>query len=207
MGGHDQREPGADAGHRHPGRQDRVLEVCRGGRSGPRSWVGSRAPGSFAFSTDGTVRCWPTSPPPRCTRTPRCTTGRWPPPADLADRRRRRSWPAAGPADCGADLLALLTDPSWVYRQYDHQLFLNTVVAPGGDAALLRLAARRSGPGRGPIGAWPCRPTATPGGVRSTPGLGPRSVVAESALNVACVGARPSRSSTASTSATPSIPK
>ena len=46
-----------------------------------------------------------------------------------------------GPPDCGADLLRLLVDPSWVYRQYDHQLFLNTVVAPGGDAALLRLAA------------------------------------------------------------------
>ena len=45
-----------------------------------------------------------------------------------------------GPPDCGADLLRLLVDPSWVYRQYDHQLFLNTVVAPGGDAALLRLA-------------------------------------------------------------------
>ena len=34
-------------------------------------------------------------------------------------------------------------DPRWVYRQYDHQLFLNTVVGPGADAALLRLA----GPG------------------------------------------------------------
>src|SRR5262249_22584443 len=45
------------------------------------------------------------------------------------------------PGDCGRDLLAILQDASWVYRQYDHQLFLNTVVTPGGDAALLRLAA------------------------------------------------------------------
>ena len=45
------------------------------------------------------------------------------------------------PIDCGRDVLALLTDPSWVYRQYDHQLFLNTVEAPGGDAAVLKLAA------------------------------------------------------------------
>ena len=26
-----------------------------------------------------------------------------------------------------------------MWRQYDHQLFLNTVVGPGGDAAVLRL--------------------------------------------------------------------
>ncbi len=70
-------------------------------------------------------------------------------------------------------------DPSWVYRQYDHQLFLNTVVAPGGDAALLRLAAPGVGcpPGSGPKAgraAWPCRPTATPVGVPSTPGLARR---------------------------------
>ena len=32
--------------------------------------------------------------------------------------------------------------PAWVYRQYDHQLFLNTVVGPGRDAALLRWPAR-----------------------------------------------------------------
>ncbi len=38
------------------------------------------------------------------------------------------------------DLLDLLLDPAWVYRQYDSQLFLNTVVGPGRDAALLRLA-------------------------------------------------------------------
>ena len=30
-----------------------------------------------------------------------------------------------------ADLLALLRSPRWVFRQYDHQLFLNTVVGPG----------------------------------------------------------------------------
>ena len=54
--------------------------------------------------------------------------------------------PVAPPDDCAADLLALLRSPRWVFRQYDHQLFLNTVVGPGGDAALLRLA----GPGLPP---------------------------------------------------------
>jgi phosphoribosylformylglycinamidine synthase len=96
------------------------------------------------------------------------------------------------PDDAGRDLLALLADASWVYRQYDHQLFLNTVVAPGGDAAVLRLA----GPG------VPCpNPEAPPGIALSTDGnsrwcavdphIGTALVVAESALNVACAGARP----------------
>ena len=118
------------------------------------------------------------------------------PPADLAARQAGDD-PARlpGPPDCGADLLALLVDPSWVYRQYDHQLFLNTVVAPGGDAALLRLAA----PGR--ARAAPERRRGRPGLALSTDGnarwcaLDPRAgtalVVAESTLNVACVGARP----------------
>ena len=53
---------------------------------------------------------------------------------------------APAPAECAADLLALVRSPRWVYRQYDHQLFLNTVAGPGADAALLRLA----GPGLPP---------------------------------------------------------
>src|SRR5436189_58990 len=43
------------------------------------------------------------------------------------------------PADAGADLLGMLCDTSWVWSQYDHQLFLNTVEPPGGDASVLRL--------------------------------------------------------------------
>jgi phosphoribosylformylglycinamidine synthase len=114
------------------------------------------------------------------------------PPADLEARRADDPARLPAPADCGSDLLALLSDPSWVYRQYDHQLFLNTVVEPGGDAVLLRLA----GPGV---------PAPADGGRRglalSTDGNGrwcsldPRHgtalIVAESTLNVACVGARP----------------
>jgi phosphoribosylformylglycinamidine synthase II len=113
-------------------------------------------------------------------------------PADLDQRLADDPSRLPPPEDCGSDLLALLADPSWVYRQYDHQLFLNTVVAPGGDAALLRLAA----PG------VPVAPTETRRGLAlSTDGnshwcaLDPRAgtalVVAESTLNVACVGARP----------------
>jgi phosphoribosylformylglycinamidine synthase subunit PurL len=67
--------------------------------------------------------------------------------APLYDRPRRAPSAGAGPApddlaapdDCGADLLGLLADTSWVWSQYDHQLFLNTVEGPGGDATVLRL--------------------------------------------------------------------
>ncbi|HZQ87781.1 MAG TPA: phosphoribosylformylglycinamidine synthase subunit PurL [Acidimicrobiales bacterium] len=92
------------------------------------------------------------------------------------------------PADCGADLLAMLADPAWAYRQYDHQLFLNTVEGPGGDAAVLRLKS-------------PGLPASIKGLALTTDGnhrwcaLDPRQgtalVVAEAALNVACTGAKP----------------
>jgi phosphoribosylformylglycinamidine synthase subunit PurL len=92
------------------------------------------------------------------------------------------------PSDCGPDVLSLLSDPSWVYRQYDHQLFLNTVEGPGGDAAVLRLAA-------------PGLPESSKGLALSTdsnptwcsidPRAGTAATVAEGALNVACAGARP----------------
>jgi phosphoribosylformylglycinamidine synthase len=75
-----------------------------------------------------------------------------------------------------------------VYQQYDHQLFLNTVEGPGGDAAVLRLKA-------------PGLPSSRRGLALSTDGnsrwcrldprLGAAMTVAESALNVACAGARP----------------
>ena len=96
------------------------------------------------------------------------------------------------PHDLAEDLLALLADPSWAFRQYDHQLFRNTVVAPGADAAVLRLSA----PGARPPDGAPLRGIAlsTDGNPRwcaLDPRAGTRLVVAESALNVACAGAEP----------------
>jgi phosphoribosylformylglycinamidine synthase subunit PurL len=99
--------------------------------------------------------------------------------------------PAAlpAPADPGADLLALLADTSWVWSQYDHQLFLNTVEGPGGDAAVLRLKHPATGQdtGRGLA-------VTTDGNHRwcaLDPRAGTAAVVAEATLNLACVGARP----------------
>jgi phosphoribosylformylglycinamidine synthase subunit PurL len=113
--------------------------------------------------------------------------------APLYDRPRRAPARAAAPApappaDGATDLLALLRSPGWVYRQYDHQLFLNTVVGPGADAALLRLA----GPGlpasvRGVALTTDSNPRACALDPRRGTGL----ALAEGVANLACVGASP----------------
>jgi phosphoribosylformylglycinamidine synthase len=112
------------------------------------------------------------------------------PRAAPADLEARRADDPAGLAagDCGADLLAMLADTSWVYRQYDHMLFLNTVVGPGGDAAVLRLAA----PGLPPSTKGLALSTdSNPAWCAVDPRRGTAATVAESSLNVACAGARP----------------
>jgi phosphoribosylformylglycinamidine synthase len=111
-------------------------------------------------------------------------------PADRAARLADAADPAlARPADPGADLLDLLYDTSWVSSQYDHQLFLNTVVGPGGDAAVLRLKHPTTGADTGRALA-----ITTDGNHRwcaLDPRRGTALVVAEAVANLACVGARP----------------
>ncbi len=113
--------------------------------------------------------------------------------APLYDRPRRApvraaAAPPAPPSDCAGDLLALLRSPSWVYRQYDHQLFLNTVAGPGADAALLRLA----GPGLPPSERGVALTTdSNPRACALDPRRGTALVLAEGVANVACVGATP----------------
>ena len=112
-------------------------------------------------------------------------------PDDLQARRNTDPADGATPGagDCTSDLLAMLVDPRWVYRQYDHQLFLNTVVGPGHDGTLLRLRDPRTGAptGRGLA-------VTTDGNHRwcdADPRRGTAMVVMESAMNLACVGADP----------------
>ncbi len=89
--------------------------------------------------------------------------------------------------DLSGELLALLATPTiadktWVSRQYDHQLFLNTVAGPGADAAVLRVK-----------GTAKALALATDGKARFCrldPRTGARLVVCEAARNVACTGAR-----------------
>ena len=87
-----------------------------------------------------------------------------------------------------AALLALLDDPalgdkSWIYEQYDHQLFLNTLVPPGNDGSLLRIKGTSKG-----------LAVSTDGDGRLCsldPRRGAARLVYEAALNVAVTGARP----------------
>jgi phosphoribosylformylglycinamidine synthase len=88
--------------------------------------------------------------------------------------------------DLGPELLALLAspgiaDPSWVWRQYDHQLFLNTVVGPGGDATVLRL--------RDTPRALALSTDGNARFCRLDPRVGAQLTVLEAARNVACSGA------------------
>ncbi len=105
-----------------------------------------------------------------------------------SDPRRELAGRSPAGVDLSNELLSLLATPtiadkSWVYRQYDHQLFLNTVVGPGGDAAVLRLKGTRK-----------ALALSTDGKARFChldPRTGGRLVVLEAARNVAVSGARP----------------
>jgi len=92
------------------------------------------------------------------------------------------------PADCGAALLSMLRDTSWVWSQYDHQLFLNTVQGPGGDAAVLHLKAPGI-PGTGR--ALAVTTDSNSRWCELDPRHGTALVVAESVMNLACTGATP----------------
>ena len=110
-------------------------------------------------------------------------------PADLITRRADSANVLPAPGDIAADLLELLCDTSWVWSQYDHMLFLNTVVAPGGDAAVLRLKHPTTGvdTGRGMA--------LTTDGNHLWCAVDPREgsvmTMCESIMNLAMVGARP----------------
>ena len=108
-------------------------------------------------------------------------------PADL-DTVHAQNPTGLVPEDITTDVLDLLIDPAWVYRQYDSQLFLNTVVGPGRDAALLRLA----GPGLPSSNRGVALSTdSNPRWCALDPRAGSAWTIAEGVANLACVGARP----------------
>ena len=90
--------------------------------------------------------------------------------------------------DAGWTLRTLLSAPTiaskkWVYRQYDTSVRTNTVIGPGGDAAVLRLRGTRK--------AIALKTDCNGRYVYLEPRTGGRIAVAEAARNVACTGARP----------------
>jgi phosphoribosylformylglycinamidine synthase subunit PurL len=94
----------------------------------------------------------------------------------------------AEPRDLGATLKLMLAAPNiaskeWVYRQYDCYVRSNTVVAPGADAAVVRIKGTDKG-----------LAMTVDGNSRYCfldPYVGGALAVAEAARNLACVGARP----------------
>ena len=107
-------------------------------------------------------------------------------PADLAARQAPPDVPAA---EHPTEVLERLLDTPemgskrWIWRQYDHTVRTNTVIGPGGDAAVVLLKG-------------------TPGGLAMTsdvnpvycwldPETGGAQAVAEASRNLACAGAEP----------------
>jgi phosphoribosylformylglycinamidine synthase len=92
------------------------------------------------------------------------------------------------PGDWGEALVALLASPAVackrdIWRQYDHMLYLNTVVLPGSDAVVLRVKGHPGG-----------LALSTDGNGRYCfldPYVGGKIAVAEAARNVTCGGAEP----------------
>jgi phosphoribosylformylglycinamidine synthase subunit PurL len=95
---------------------------------------------------------------------------------------------SATAANPGRKLMRLLGSPNlasrrWIYRQYDSTVRTNTVVAPGGDAGVLRVR----GTTKGIAATVDCNGRYC----YLNPRRGAMIAVAEAARNLVCVGARP----------------
>jgi phosphoribosylformylglycinamidine synthase len=105
-------------------------------------------------------------------------------PADLAERHAEPAVPAL--KDPGGTLEALLSTPDlgskeWVWRQYDHSVRTNTIVGPGGDAAVLLLKGTPAG--------LALTSDVNPSYCFLDPRRGGAQAVAEAVRNLACTGA------------------
>jgi phosphoribosylformylglycinamidine synthase II len=92
------------------------------------------------------------------------------------------------PVDLAATLITLLDSPSiatkaWVYRQYDQQVGINSLVLPGSDAGVLRIRGTRK--------AVALTTDCNARFVYLNPRVGAAMAVAEAARNLAVTGARP----------------
>lgn len=91
-------------------------------------------------------------------------------------------------ANYNEDLMKLLSSPNlcsrkWVYRQFDHEVGLSTVVKPGSDAAVVRI----KGTNKAIAATVDCNSRY----MYLNPEAGGQCAVAEAALNIACSGAKP----------------
>ena len=114
-------------------------------------------------------------------------------PEDLGARQSLNLSLVESESDPEAALKALLSDPnlgskSWVYRQYDQRVQGNTLIGPGGDAALVRV--------KRPDGSPTTKALAISVDCNHRfcwldPEKGAMAAVAEAGRNVACTGAKP----------------
>jgi phosphoribosylformylglycinamidine synthase len=93
------------------------------------------------------------------------------------------------PKDYGAALLKMIGCPdlaskAWIWRQYDHLIMGNTAIRPGGDSAVVRVAANQPK-------ALAITSDCTPRYCAAHPETGGRQAVAEAWRNLTAVGARP----------------
>jgi phosphoribosylformylglycinamidine synthase len=114
-------------------------------------------------------------------------------PADLLERHKLDPSALAPESDWNEALASLLDTPNlaskaWLYRQYDQLVQGNTLIGPGGDAALVRIKRTDGSATRKAVAlAVDCNPR----WCWLDPHAGTIAAVAEAARNVACTGARP----------------
>jgi phosphoribosylformylglycinamidine synthase len=114
-------------------------------------------------------------------------------PADLLERQKLDPSALAPESDWNEALASLLDTPNlgskkWLYRQYDQLVQGNTVIGPGGDAALVRIKRMDGSATRKAVAlAADCNSR----WCWLDPHAGTVAAVAEAARNVACTGARP----------------
>jgi phosphoribosylformylglycinamidine synthase len=114
-------------------------------------------------------------------------------PADQRARQRLELGQLAVETEPAAALEVLLDSPNlgskaWIYRQYDQLVQGNTVLGPGGDAALVRVKREDGTP---TSKALALSVDSNPRWCFLDPYEGAVAAVAESVRNVACTGARP----------------
>jgi phosphoribosylformylglycinamidine synthase len=197
-----------------PGCEDKVLQICRkwdldcaviGTVTADKRWVVTATPGFDPLAPDPQTTC----PIVVCDIPIESLTD------DAPQYDRPRTEPAPGSpgdealpvsTDLRADLLALLGRPNigskrWVFRQYDHVVRGGTMVAPGGDAAVVRVLCERDTKGALRGGEAP-----DPKGIEKllafavdcngrfvdlAPFDGAAMAVAETCRNLVCSGAEP----------------
>jgi len=109
-------------------------------------------------------------------------------PKYIEEVRKFRSSDIDEPTDYNETLLKILTAPNitskeWIYRQYDHRVRTNTVVAPGSDAAVIRIR----GTNKGIALTTDCNSRFC----YLDPREGSKIAVTEAARNIVCSGATP----------------